>query len=489
MSPVKKPILAHASPKKSPKKSPLSVPSVSTKVADITPFVVNKSIPQPPPLPQKQANGVKESSIPFMDASPVKEPQLAAKLHPIDKKKSPQISVANAVASISSKIAPLSTAIPKSKPAKVQLTAQPVSVSSRIFAYQAKIQPDEVPKVPCPEKLSLKERTKLFEEAIRKESGDAAQVRMRDEHLRSRKVCGGPEAKKTKLVNSAFNPKAVTDEKALQTHKLWLSQASQEKVEVASAVNEEPMTTENTESNEMPSDSTTSKEAAERQDNYGEGAMGGHEDLNDLSVSSLSTGQSEGHYFATPYVASSLSQICTSQASVDSSTSEGSSRMYPQLPIDDNRDHLHSSPTKQTRLMKFEEQLPNISPVFANQHTSPKQDNTTPMRTLSTYRLEQKIRAQQTEEAQPAVVVGVTNSQANAFVEEKKRQDIVLRKVRELRAEVGVHDARMAQASKAVSLSMITHNGTLEHADAERLLLESCKSSNFKYSTESCLNF
>lgn len=342
---------------------------------------------------------------------------------------------------------------------KVPVVAPPVSVLSRVFAYQSKIQEDELPKIPCPEKLSLKDRTKLFEAAIKKEGNDAAQVRMRDQQLRSRKAGGGPESKRAKFVERESDSKAIVESaSAIETPNLLLASTNTEKIQ-----NDENIElATHTACNKLPNETSASHEEQRKEDIEVEDIpLTASSKINDLSFSSCSTGKSDGHYYAVPCQAA------------ESTCSEGSSRLYPDLAsVDTSDEHdifTHSSPSKQPRY----EEPPNISPVFAAPRNTGV--STTPFKTLSNYRLEQREKAQHAQESQPKVVYGVPNLKEVAALEERKRKELLQRRCVELKSEVAVHETMISQASKAIRESLKSAFGTVQHADAERLLLLSRK--------------
>ncbi|KAI1297251.1 Anillin [Halotydeus destructor] len=367
-----------------------------------------------------------------------------------------------------------------SVPAKpVVIESSCISVKSRIQTFQNQLVADAKPKVANPEKLPVRAKASLFEAAIKEEALSAAKVNKRDEFLRQKKL-GNRE------VNFRMETSKVTEEvepldRSKETRQFhhentqWKADAKLE------AFEEEPMEVQEelqVKSVDIGSDlpSSLSTEPLKRAV-VTEEANESCEQNDDVSLSIATKRQEtavEEAYYAKPSTVDSDAHhsLTTSTESTGSSQSSAeSAKLYPDLSQVDECEVYQSSPSKQARYEARQSLHANISPVKKYAEIV-KEKVDTPLRTLSQYRLQQKVRAQ--DEAQTKIVYGVHDDEEDRqaeVLEEQKRKELLRRKIQELKTEAKVQEESIFQATKAINLCLTAAEGSNSHVDAERTLL------------------
>lgn len=293
--------------------------------------------------------------------------------------------------------------------------------------------------VVCPERLPVKAKASLFEAAIENETLNAMKVRNRDDFLRRQKE-EGPSGKRAKFVE--IEPKIIPSKLTS------LNEEPEEEIKVVNLA--------------QPLDEIEEEVVNETGVHFAVPCYVPQTPSISLPTNSLS-GRDD---FGTP-------------SSISSVTSSSSSRMYPELPTDEQfeEDHynLSSSPPDEKKNVDRCGFPLNLSPVKEVHAISSKPS--TPMRTLSAYRIEQKVRAQVKDDSQPTVVYGIKKlaPQENPDTIERNRRELLNGQIRALKRQVIVHETSFNQANKAITLSLETAYGEAPHVDAERLLLLSRK--------------
>lgn len=331
-----------------------------------------------------------------------------------------------------------------------------VSVKSRVQALHANRNVSDTKLGPCPEKLPVRAKASLFEKAIEEEALRAAEIRSRDRFLKQRKL-GAPvqpedEPKNLqKIVRSTSITKPNITSTTPKVADVKESNATLEQTEECS---DAPQSASCSKDSNVKADEKSALEAFREIDAMQSGIAESSRDQDQLYADASHTGQN------------SLS----SDTSDRTSGSNESGRMYPGLPVVvEDAEYYHSSPTKQ---VQSELHQMNVSPT---KQARVVEQASTPMRTLSSYRLQQKQRAQMVEETKPSIVYGQRKTKVEDEIESERQKEIARRQVHELKQQAKVQEEVTLQASKAIGMCLASAVGSHSHVDAEKTLLVSSK--------------
>lgn len=153
------------------------------------------------------------------------------------------------------------------------------------------------------------------------------------------------------------------------------------------------------------------------------------------------------------------------------SNKSASKRIYPELPTYEEGNSLHTSP------IKLSPQKNSVSPI---KMYKPNEDDqfkevktTTPMRTLSMYRREQKLQTKTT----PSTPSIIYTTPKFMLKEEEEDSEKIENEIRKLETEVMQHKNVISQANQALILCLESpeFRGSLEQVEAEKHLLIASK--------------
>lgn len=456
-----------SSPQASPQKQSRAEPAATTAS-------YNRRTPVKDASPLVKASPAKQFNTVRYDFQPKNIAHLTIRSPKKDATPQP-LSLATAVMRSSSST--LASAAKSSSSVVNDIDTRPiVSVKSRVQAFHANSasNADQKPAA-CPERLPVSAKAALFEKAMKEESQRAAEVRSRDRFLQQRKmgIQVRGEIKREQSPAQEEEPREVRFKKQLSgirtsakfsTSPRDTSSNAEKSISPQSAgrrsesgnIASPPMSN-------LTASSSNSREYEMRKDERS--AMEHFREI-EAQPPIVDSNPNQEHdddcFHAEP---AQTGQNSLSGGSDASAVSEHSGRMYPELPVDqDEPGYYHSSPTKNARYDNL-----NMSPTKA----PASEKDSTPMRTLSSYRLQQKQRVQAVEEIKPNIVYGQRNTKVDADIEDERLREQARHEVKEMRQEAKVQEEMTTQASKAIGLCLASAVGCKPHVDAEKTLLVS----------------
>lgn len=492
------------SPTKKPTPKKFEVPklgsqnSSSSSVVSITSSPVKKSLPQTS-LVTSKASPASSTATKAVNSQPANTKPVLQKFEQATK----QSTVAVVVENSSSKV---------EVPSSVNIKSR-IQNLEKMFAAQ---QP-EAPPAPAPENLPLRFKKVLFEKKIREETNQKLEGIKRNQYL-SRNKLSKPDLQ-SGLVKKMQEKLWTHDEDGKLQIKMGedldstsnlktspspnfkkapspVPTSPQKSVEFQLSHEDKGCSTdpEPTPSASTPVGASGSCFTSIADINDEESALAAFFDIDNMTCPEHETSVAQSD----PYVARNRSSetnadtdamsVCTqssanSQASSPSKSSSSSNRMYPDL---SNADGLvHDSPIKRFRINEEVEEIHDADdeddgveePI--DFHTAGSSKLSTPLRTISAYRLEQRKRLEESaSKAVPKIVLGqrANNTVSNLRVQQElEYKEKLRRKIHTLKTvEIPKYEGLVRQCQDALETCLNTQfRDSVSHADAERHLLVS----------------